>query len=127
MCFIAVLLLKRAIDEALFSKMLRDMGFEVSVREYGGRRVIEAHREKSRLKAVVEGNKVSIETNDYGPDCVKDYRDIFFGLEELDLDPKAVYVSSPYIYAYEKRRGRTKKLLEELGVEAEEVYSGYCG
>jgi hypothetical protein len=45
----------------------------------------------------------------------------------MDAKPEAIYFSSPYAYAYEKKRGSAKKLLKKLGLEAEEVYSGYCG
>ncbi len=123
MCFLAVLMLKRMIDETIFANLLRGLGFRVEIRDG----VVEAWRDSAEIRARVEGDRLDIETDDYGPQCMKDYERILRGLIELDLDPKVIYFKSPYVYAYEKKRGKTKKLLESLDLEAEEVYSGRCG
>lgn len=123
MCFLAVLLLRRLISLGEFEKLLRDLGFETVVRG----NVLEARKGGAKLEARLEGDKLRIGTSDYGEDCLRDYDAIYKGLVELDAKPEAIYFTSPYIYSYEKRRGAAKKLLKRLGIEAEEIYSGYCG
>ncbi len=123
MCFLAVLMLKKAIDEHVFAKILQDLGFSVEVRKG----VVEAWRDRARMKVLLGSDRVEIRTNDYGSQCVKDYEALIRSLIELETAPEVIYFSSPYIYSFEKKRGRTKKFFEELGLEVEEVYSGRCG
>jgi hypothetical protein len=127
MCFLAVLRLAKMIDEELFAKILKSLGYIVEVRDFGGRKVVEARKGESFLRSYVDRDRVEIKSNDYGPQCLKDLEEIYKAMYEEDLKPEAIEVVSPYIYAREKKRRKTKRFLEELGIEAEEVYSGYCG
>jgi predicted GNAT family acetyltransferase len=123
MCFLTVLRLAKLIEIGELEKLLKELGFEVVTRG----RVLEARRGEAKLRAFLEKNSLKIETNDYGEQCLKDYENIYKGLLEMDAKPEAIHFTSPYVYAYEKKRGSAKKLLKKLGLEAEEVYSGYCG
>lgn|GEM_PF-1858141 len=123
MCFLAVFRLRKAIDSFIFAKMLQDLGFSIDIRGS----VVEARRDRAMIRALIDRDRVEVKTNKYGEECLKDYEDIVKGLIELDTKPEVVYFTSPYIYGYEKRRGKLKKLIKELGLEAEEVYSGLCG
>jgi len=123
MCFLAVLMLKRLLDEKTFARVLTELGFDVEVRNG----VVEARRGFDKLRAYLRRGELTIEADDYGPRCLRDYESLLRSLIELDADPQVVYFRSPYIYALEKRRGRVKKLLEDVGIEVEEIYSGRCG
>lgn len=127
MCFLTILRLAKMIDEEVFAKILKSLGYDVEVRDFDGKKVVEARKKNTLLKAVLNGDEVEIKTNDYGPQCLKDLDDIYKALYEEDLRPEVVEIVSPYVYAREKRRRKAKRFLEELGIEAEEVYSGYCG
>jgi hypothetical protein len=116
-------MLRRLISLSEFEKLLKDLGFETVVRGS----ILEARKGDAKLKARLEGDKLRIETSDYGESCLRDYDAIYKDLVELDAKPEAIYLMSPYIYSYEKKRGITKKLLKKLGIEANEIYSGYCG
>ncbi len=123
MCFLAIFMLKKMIDIHIFAKLLQELGYSIEIRN----NVVEAWKNRARLRATLEYNRIRVETNDYGPECARDYEALIKGLIELDTKPEVIYFSSPYVYGFEKKRGRTKKLLEELGLEAEEIYSGRCG
>ncbi len=127
MCFMAVLLLRKMIDEELFAKILQELGYTVSIRRVGDRKIVEARRDRAEVRISLEGKAAEIRTSDYGPQCVKDYTAILRALDEADADPKVLHLASPYIYAYERKRGKTKRLLQALDIEVDEVYSNYCG
>ncbi len=127
MCFMAVLILRKMIDEELFAKMLQELGYAVSIRQVGSKKIVEARKDRAKMRISLEGSTIEIQTNNYGPECMKDYTAILRALDEADSDPKVLYLASPYVYAYEKKRGRTKRLLQALDVEAEEIYNNYCG
>lgn len=127
MCFIAVLRLVKPINVEVFAKILKDLGYTVEVREIEGEKVVEAKKNSAKLLSRITKDKVRVETNDYGADCLKDLDEIYKALYEEDIRPEVIEVVSPYIYAYEKRKHKAKRLLKEIDVEAEEVYSGYCG
>ena len=127
MCFMVLLRLSKTISEEIFAEILKELGYEVEVRELDGRRVVEGRRGVAELRASVDKDFLKVETDDYGPRCTRDLDEIVKALYEKDLKPEVIQLVSPYITAYEKRRGKTKKLLEEIGIEAEEVYSSYCG
>ncbi len=123
MCFLAVLMLKKMIDEKTFARIMTDLGFDVEIRNG----VVEARRGFDRVRALIRGDEVEVEAEDYGPRCLKDYESLIRSLIEVDADPQVIYFRSPYIYGFEKKRGRVRKTLEEAGIEVEEVYSGRCG
>ncbi len=127
MCFIAILMLRRIINVDTFVDILRNLGYSVLVREAGGRYVLEARRNKVKMKTLLNRDILKIETEDYGPNCIRDLDELYKALYEDDLQPEVIEIISPYIFAYEKKRMKTKKLFDRLGIETEEVYSGYCG
>lgn len=127
MCFLAVLRLAKVVNEEMFAKILRDIGYYVDVREIEGKKIIEARKGDIRAKASIHEDKIRVKTNDYGPQCLRDLDELYKALYENDLKPDVIEIVSPYVYVFEKRRRKAKKILEELGLEAEEVYEGYCG
>lgn len=127
MCFLAVLKLAKMIDEEMFAKILRSLGYVVEVKYSEGKKIVEARKGNATLKSYVDRDKVEVETNDYGSQCLKDLEEIYKAMYEEDLKPEVIEVVSPYIYARERKKRKAKRFLEELGIEAEEVYSGYCG
>lgn len=127
MCFISVLMLRRAIDVDTLAGILNTLGYTTEIRESGGRRVVEARRGRAVVKSLIDGNKLKIETNDYGLNCLRDLDELIKTLYEDDLKPEVIEINSPYIYAYERRGRKAKKFFDEIGVETTEIYSGYCG
>jgi hypothetical protein len=127
MCFLAVLKLAKMIDEEMFVKILRSLGYVVEVKYSEGKKIVEARKGNATLKSYVDRDKVEVKTNDYGSQCLKDLEEIYKAMYEEDLKPEVIEVVSPYIYARERKKRKAKRFLEELGIEAEEVYSGYCG
>lgn len=127
MCFISILLLRKMVDLDTIVGVLKSLGYTVEIRESGGGSIVEARRGRARMWSTLDRSILKIETEDYGLDCLRDLDEIYRALYEEDLKPEVVEVISPYIYVYEKRRRRAKKLFEKVGIEVEELYSGYCG
>ncbi|MCC6057692.1 MAG: hypothetical protein LM568_02100, partial [Desulfurococcaceae archaeon] len=92
MCFLAVLRLVKMIDEELFAKILKSLGYIVEVRDFGGRKVVEARKGESFLRSYVDRDRVEIKSNDYGPQCLKDLEEIYKAMYEEDLKPEAIEV-----------------------------------
>ncbi len=124
MCFMAVYLLREAIDSYLLARILERLGYNVRVRRSG---VVEAYLVDREIVARVEGDRVSLESSDYGEECLRDLEDIVYELKRKGLRPKLLVIKSPYIFGLEKKRGVTKKFLKRLGLDVSEEYSGYCG
>jgi hypothetical protein len=123
LCFLAVFRLRRVIDSYNFARILQELGFFIDVRGS----VVEARRDRAMDRVLIDRDRVEVETNNYGEECLKDYGYIVKWFIEHGTKPEVVYFADPYIYGYEKKRGKLKKLLKELSLETEEIYSGLCG
>ncbi len=123
MCFMAMYLLLNAISSFDFARILEDLGYSVELK---GDLVI-ARRGSGVLRARIAGNKLAMETNDYGSRCLEDLSEIVDELRFRGLMPRLIVMKSPYVFAKEEEMGATRKLLNALGFDVKELYDSYCG